>query len=66
MPEREFEITIGPGGNVELQVKGYKGSSCMEAMRMFEKIVGELKELQQTREFYEPEEHVHHRVEQNH
>ena len=50
MPEREFEITIAPEGSVELQIKGYKGSSCLEAMRMFEKIVGELKEQRQTRE----------------
>jgi hypothetical protein len=65
MREREFELTIAPDGSVELQIKGYKGSSCLEAMRMFEKIVGELKEQQQTREFYEPEEQAQYRVEQS-
>jgi hypothetical protein len=65
MREREFEVTIAPDGSVELQVKGYKGSSCLEAMRIFEKVVGELKEQRQTREFYEPEEQVQYRVEQN-
>ena len=35
MPQREFEITIAPDGNVELHIKGYKGKSCLEAMKMF-------------------------------
>lgn len=66
MPEREFEITIGADGNVELHVKGYKGKSCLEAMRMFEQIVGELKAQRETSEFYEPDEVVCHNIEQRH
>ncbi|MDB6029121.1 MAG: hypothetical protein JWM68_5344 [Verrucomicrobiales bacterium] len=66
MPERNFEITIGPDGNVELHVQGYKGKSCLEAMRMFEQIVGELKEQRETSEFYEPEEVVRNNVERHH
>lgn len=66
MPEREFEITIGADGNVELHVKGYKGKSCLEAMRMFEQIVGELKAQRETSEFYEPDEVVRHNIEQRH
>jgi hypothetical protein len=58
MPQREFDITIGPDGNVELHVKGYKGKSCLEAMKLFEQIVGEVKSQRKTSEFYEPEEQV--------
>ncbi len=60
MPEREFEITIAPDGAVELLVKGYKGKTCLEAMKMFEQIVGEVKSQRETSEFYEPEEQVRH------
>jgi len=66
MPQREYDITIGADGNVELHVKGYKGKGCMEAVKMFEKIVGELKEEQKTSEYYEPEEQVQHRIDQHH
>ncbi len=66
MPEREFEISIEPNGSVELHVKGYKGKSCLEAMKMFEQIVGELKSQRETSEFYEPEEVVRYNIEQRH
>jgi Protein of unknown function (DUF2997) len=64
MPQREFDITIGKDGNVELHVKGYKGKGCLEAMKMFEQIVGELRQEQKTNEFYEPEEQVRYNIEQ--
>jgi hypothetical protein len=64
MPQREFEITIAPDGSVELQVKGYKGKSCLEALKLFEQVVGELKSRRETSEFYEPDEHVQFNIEQ--
>lgn len=66
MPQREFDLTIGSDGSVELHVQGYKGRRCLEAMKMFEEIVGELKEHRQTSEFYEPEEEVRYNAEQRH
>ena len=54
MPQREFEITIGKTGEVELHVQGFKGKSCLEAVKVFEQIVGEMKAQQATSEFYEP------------
>lgn len=66
MPQREFDITIGKDGSVELHVKGYKGKGCLEAMKMFEQIVGELRSEQKTGEFYEPEEVVRYNVDQRH
>jgi len=66
MAQREFDITIGPDGNVELHVKGFKGRSCLEAMKLFEQVVGELKSQQETSEFYEPEEMVRYNIDQRH
>jgi hypothetical protein len=66
MPQREFDITIGKTGEVELHVKGFKGSACMDVVKIFEEIVGEMKSQQQTSEFYEPEEQVQYRIDQRH
>jgi hypothetical protein len=62
MAQREFEITIGANGMVEVHLKGYKGRSCLEAMKMLEQIIGEVKSEQKTSEFYEPEEQVQFRI----
>jgi len=66
MPQREFEITIAPDGSVEVHVKGYKGKSCLEAMKIFEQVVGEMKSRRETSEFYEPDEQVQINIEQRH
>jgi hypothetical protein len=66
MPEREFDLTINPDGTVEVHVKGYKGKRCLEAARMLQKIVGEMKSQRETSEFYEPEENVQYRIDQRH
>ncbi|HEV2393166.1 MAG TPA: DUF2997 domain-containing protein [Verrucomicrobiae bacterium] len=64
MAQREFNITIGADGSVEVHVKGYKGRSCTEAVKLFEQIVGEIQSEQKTSEFYEPEEQVQFRIDQ--
>jgi len=66
MPQREFEITIGPDGSVGLHVKGYKGKGCLDAMKLFAQVVGEVKDQRTTSEFYEPEEQVRHHLDQRH
>ena len=66
MPQREFDLTIAADGSVQVHVKGYKGKSCLEAMRMFEQIVGELKQQRETSEFYEPDERIQFNIEQKH
>jgi hypothetical protein len=43
MAERDFNITIGSDGGVELQATGLSGSSCLEAVRLFEKMVNDIK-----------------------
>lgn len=64
MPQREFDITIARDGSVELHIQGYKGRSCLEVIKVFESIVGELKERRETREFYEPDEQVRYNLDQ--
>ncbi len=64
--QREFDITIAPDGSVEVHVKGYKGKSCLEAMKIFEQVVGEMRSRRETSEFYEPDEHVQFNIEQKH
>lgn len=66
MPQREFDITIGKTGEVELHIKGFKGKGCLAFAKIFEEIVGEMKAQQQTSEFYEPEEQVQYRIDQRH
>lgn len=65
MPQREFDITIEPDGSVELHVKGFKGKSCLEAAKVFARIVGEEKSRRETSEFYEPEEQVRNYLDQH-
>ncbi len=64
MRQREFEITIGPDGSVQVHVKGYKGKRCLEAVKLFEQIVGETRSQQLTGEYYDPEEEVQYHIEQ--
>ena len=48
MAQREFDITIDAGGSVELHVKGFKGKACLEVVKLFEQIVGEIKATEKT------------------
>ena len=66
MAQREFEITIGKTGEVEIHVKGFKGRACMDVVKVFEEIVGEMKSAQHTSEYYEPEEQVQYRIDRRH
>jgi hypothetical protein len=64
MPQREFEMTITPNGEVKLHIHGYKGKGCLAAVKLIEQMVGRVKSQQQTSEYYEPEEEVRFRIDQ--
>lgn len=65
MPQREFDITIGADGHVEVHIKGYKGKAgCQNAAALIEKVVGHIESLRETSEFYEPDQTV--RIDQQH
>ena len=66
MGQREFDLTIGADGSVELHVKGCKGPACLDVVKMFEEIVGEVKSQSKTSEFYEAQEPVRYRIDQRH
>lgn len=66
MNVREYEITIGPTGEVELHIEGMKGRGCLEVVKLFESLVGETRELRHLDAFHEPEGEVHLRAEQHH
>lgn len=66
MAQREFDIIIGPSGKVELQVQGYKGKRCLEVMKIFQELVGEVQSQELTSEYYAPEEDVRIRVDRQH
>jgi hypothetical protein len=66
MGQREFQIEIGADGTVEVRARGFKGKTCLEVVKLFEQIVGELKAQEQTNEFYEPEEQVRLQIDQRH
>ena len=66
MAQREFDITIGPDGSVELLIKGYQGKGCHEAMKLFEQIVGEVRSQRETSGYYEPEEPVGFNIDERH
>ena len=58
MKAREYEITIGPTGEVEIHVEGFQGKGCVEAIRFFEQMIGQTQELRHTSGYYEPDEDV--------
>lgn len=66
MPSREFEIIIAPDGNVEVQVHGFKGKRCLEALKIFQEVVGQVQSQTLTHEYYEPEEDVRINIERKH
>lgn len=66
MHHREFDITIGKTGEVEVHVKGFKGRACLDMVKIFEEIVGELKSQEPTNELYEPEESVQRHIDRRH
>jgi hypothetical protein len=55
MPQHEFNIIIEPNGSVHLQVQGMNGKTCLEAVKLFERIAGELKSAEPSNPFPEPD-----------
>ena len=66
MKAREFDISIGPDGTVEVHVQGFSGKGCLEAARVLQEIVGDMQSQQTTTEFYEPDETVTRQIDQQH
>ena len=54
----ELEIEIGPDGETTVHVKGLKGKKCEGYLKVFEKVVGKLRQSKRTSEYYEPDSAV--------
>lgn len=53
--KEEFEITISPTGEIQVEVKGAQGKSCLELTEFLEKALGEVKDRQLKPEYYTQE-----------
>lgn len=54
---KEFNIRILPDGNIETEVKGIKGASCVDALKFLEiAINGEVKEEKKTDDYKKKED----------
>ena len=58
----ELEITIGPDGVVRIVTHGLKGQACLAETKDLEKALGEVKQREKTREFYQEEDKARTRV----
>jgi hypothetical protein len=58
MEMHEFEIEIGADGDVRVHIKGVKGKRCLEYAEFLKQIIGPVRKVQHTNEFYEPDSKV--------
>lgn len=54
--KEEFEITIGPNGEIQIEVKGTKGKSCVELTAFLERALGEVTSRDLKPEYYQQED----------
>ena len=64
MAQYELEVTIEADGRVRVHTQGFKGKTCLDTIRMVERIIGPVQEQQYTHEYYEPDEKVRFQLEQ--
>ncbi|MFN3432142.1 MAG: DUF2997 domain-containing protein [Candidatus Sericytochromatia bacterium] len=56
MESQEMEITISPTGEVNIQVKGVHGASCLDLTKGLEQGLGTVEDRQMTAEYYEQQQ----------
>lgn len=56
MRVQDIEITIGPSGEVSFEIKGVRGSQCIEETRFLEEAIGEVSERERTAAYYQEED----------
>lgn len=52
---RTINVTIGPGGEIEIETKGFKGRACIDATKDLLKALGKVTSDTPTREIHEAE-----------
>ena len=53
--KHEIEFTIDDNGNVSFEVKGVKGSKCLEITKEIEEVLGLVVNREHTAEYYQTE-----------
>lgn len=53
MESQELEISISPSGEVQIQVKGVSGASCVDLTKGLENGLGTVEERKLTGEYYQ-------------
>jgi len=56
--KEEIEFTIGPDGDIGIQVKGTKGKKCTDLTKDLIEALGMIKNTNYTSEYYQQEEQV--------
>lgn len=56
--KKDIIITIGPDGEVKLEVKGVPGADCLDLTKFLEDELGDVTDRQHTSEYYQEEEEV--------
>ena len=60
--KHELNISIGPDGNIEIEVKGAKGDECLAITKDLEEALGVVRSREHTSEYYQQkqtqQEHV--------
>lgn len=56
--KRDIVITIGPDGDVDIQVEGVPGGDCLDFTKFLEEELGEVVSREHTSEYYQQEEEV--------
>ena len=54
--KRDIIITIGPDGDVQIQVEGVAGADCVDFTKFLEEELGDVTDRQFTSEYYQEEE----------
>lgn len=54
--KRDILITIGPDGDVQLEVEGAAGKECLDLTRFLEEELGDVTDRQFTSAYYQEEE----------
>lgn len=54
--KREMKITIGPGGDVNIEVTGVPGGECIDFTQFLEEELGNVISRERTAEFYQEAE----------
>lgn len=58
MEAHDLVVEIGPDGKVRVSTAGAKGKSCLEYVKLVERIVGTVRSRELTAEYYEPDSEV--------